>query len=171
MFQFPGFPAYDYFIHRTLHGSSPCGFPHSDIHGSQDICSSPWLFAACHVLRRLPMPMHSPCALSRLNSLCISWIQLFSCLNCCVSHLQLLSFFRFRQNCFFYPPERPDFFNLVFSLCFLLCLFVCCYLIPSFHQRLDNSTSFYSVFNELSPAFNRLLRYHPFFKVNTLKPS
>ena len=93
MFQFPGFPAYDYFIHRTLHGSSPCGFPHSDIHGSQDICSSPWLFAACHVLRRLPMPRHSPCALSRLNSLCISWIQLFSCLNCCVSHLQLLSFF------------------------------------------------------------------------------
>ena len=29
------------------------GFPHSDIHGSKDICSSPWLFAACHVLLRL----------------------------------------------------------------------------------------------------------------------
>ncbi len=25
------------------------GFPHSDIHGSKDICSSPWLFAAYHV--------------------------------------------------------------------------------------------------------------------------
>ena len=29
------------------------GFPHSDIPGSTDICSSPGLFAACHVLLRL----------------------------------------------------------------------------------------------------------------------
>ena len=127
--------------------------------------------------RSLSRPSSAPdakafplCSFS-LELLCISWIQLFSCLNCCVSHLQLLSFFASGKIVSFYPPERPDFFNLVFSLCFLLCLFVCCYLIPSFHQRLDNSTSFYSVFNELSPAFNRLLRYHPFFKVNTLKPS
>ena len=33
-----------------------------------DICSSPWLIAACHVLRRLLMPRHSPCALSSLTS-------------------------------------------------------------------------------------------------------
>ena len=166
MFQFPGFPAYDYFIHRTLHGSSPCGFPHSDIHGSQDICSSPWLFAACHVLRRLPMPRHSPCALSRLNSFVslgyncsLAWIAVF--------HIySYLVFFASGKIVSFYPPERPDFFNLVFSLCFLLCLFVCCYLIPSFHQRLDNSTSFYSVFNELSPAFNRLLRHQPFWLIS-----
>ena len=46
----------------------PCRFPHSDIHGSMDICSSPWLFAACHVLLRLLMPRHSPCALSSLTS-------------------------------------------------------------------------------------------------------
>ena len=32
-----------------------------------DICSSPRLFAACHVLRRLLMPRHSPCALSSLT--------------------------------------------------------------------------------------------------------
>ena len=67
MFQFPGFPAYDYFIHRTLYGSSPYGFPHSDICGSKLICSSPQLFAACHVLLRLLMPRHSPCALFRLT--------------------------------------------------------------------------------------------------------
>ena len=30
-------------------GVFPAGFPHSDIHGSKDICSSPWLFAAYHV--------------------------------------------------------------------------------------------------------------------------
>gem|GEM_PF-2474286 len=39
------------------------GFPHSDISGSKLICSSPKLFAACHVLHRLLMPRHSPCAL------------------------------------------------------------------------------------------------------------
>ena len=31
------------------------------------ICSSPQLFAACHVLLRLLMPRHSPYALLRLN--------------------------------------------------------------------------------------------------------
>ena len=42
-------------------------FPHSDIHGSRDICSSPWLFAAYHVFRRLSVPRHPPCALSCLT--------------------------------------------------------------------------------------------------------
>ena len=32
-----------------------------------DICSSPRLFAACHVLLRLLMPRHSPCALFSLT--------------------------------------------------------------------------------------------------------
>ena len=39
------------------------GFPHSDISGSMDICSSPKLFAAYHVLHRLSVPRHPPCAL------------------------------------------------------------------------------------------------------------
>ena len=43
------------------------GFPHSDTCGSTLICSSPQLFAAYRVLLRLPMPRHSPCALSSLN--------------------------------------------------------------------------------------------------------
>ena len=43
------------------------GFPHSDIPGSMDICSSPRLFAAYRVLRRLSVPRHSPCALSNLT--------------------------------------------------------------------------------------------------------
>ena len=41
--------------------------PHSDISGSTLICSSPKLFAACHVLHRLLMPRHSPCALISLT--------------------------------------------------------------------------------------------------------
>ena len=44
-------------------GIAPGGFPHSDIRGSRDICSSPRLFAACHVLLRLREPRHPPYAL------------------------------------------------------------------------------------------------------------
>ena len=43
------------------------GFPHSEISGSMLICSSPKLIAAYHVLHRLLMPRHSPCALISLT--------------------------------------------------------------------------------------------------------
>ena len=43
------------------------GFPHSDISGSKRVCRSPKLIAAYHVLRRLWMPRHSPCALTSLT--------------------------------------------------------------------------------------------------------
>ena len=43
------------------------GFPHSDISGSVDICSSPKLFAAYHVFHRLLVPRHPPCALVSLT--------------------------------------------------------------------------------------------------------
>ena len=42
-------------------------FPHSDISGSSDICSSPKLFAAYHVFHRLLVPRHPPCALISLT--------------------------------------------------------------------------------------------------------
>ena len=44
------------------------GFPHSDISGSSDICSSPKLFAAYHVFHRLLVPRHPPCALISLTN-------------------------------------------------------------------------------------------------------
>ena len=44
------------------------GFPHSDISGSMDICSSPKLFAAYHVFHRLLVPRHPPCALSSITN-------------------------------------------------------------------------------------------------------
>lgn len=34
-------------------GLQPAGLPHSDTHGSMLMCSSPWIFAAYRVLRRL----------------------------------------------------------------------------------------------------------------------
>ena len=43
-------------------------FPHSEISGSQDICSSPKLFAAYHVFHRLLVPRHPPCALSSITN-------------------------------------------------------------------------------------------------------
>ena len=46
----------------------PAGFPHSDISGSLDICSSPKLFAAYHVFHRLLVPRHPPCALSSITN-------------------------------------------------------------------------------------------------------
>ena len=54
-------------IYHTVTEGCSAGFPHSDISGSVDICSSPKLFAAYHVFHRLPVPRHSPCALVRLT--------------------------------------------------------------------------------------------------------
>ena len=66
-FSSAGLPTYDYFIHHRLTEYCSAVFPHSDICGSTLICSSPQLFAAYHVLLRLLMPRHSPCALLRLT--------------------------------------------------------------------------------------------------------
>ena len=44
-------------------------FPHSEISGSMDICSSPKLFAAYHVLHRLLVPRHPPYALISITNL------------------------------------------------------------------------------------------------------
>ena len=55
-------------IHHTSHEVCSCRFPHSDICGSLDICSSPQLFAAYHVFRRLLVPRHPPCALYCLTN-------------------------------------------------------------------------------------------------------
>ena len=67
MFQFRRFPTYAYLIQRTLSEYCSDGFPHSEILGSTPMCGSPRLIAACHVLLRLLMPRHSPCALYSLT--------------------------------------------------------------------------------------------------------
>ena len=61
-------PFHTLWIGVWMTGVFPAGFPHSDIHGSMDICSSPWLFAAYHVFLRLLVPRHPPCALFCLTS-------------------------------------------------------------------------------------------------------
>ena len=67
-FSSPGSPPCVNGLGAWMTGVSPAGFPHSDICGSTDICSSPQLFAAYHVFLRLLVPRHPPCALSCLTS-------------------------------------------------------------------------------------------------------
>ena len=72
MFQFRRFPPYNYvFIIRSI-PLPVLRFPHSEIHGSQPIRGSPWLIAAYHVLLRLPVTRHSPCALFSLTFCSVS---------------------------------------------------------------------------------------------------
>ena len=52
-----------YVFNWWLQGITPVGFPHSDSHGSRLFSSSPWIFVALHVLRRLSVPRHPPLAL------------------------------------------------------------------------------------------------------------
>src|SRR6266705_5379202 len=67
MVHFPWFARARLWIHRAVLRFYRSGFPHSDIPGSMPACGSPRLIAACHVLHRLLLPRHSPCALSSLT--------------------------------------------------------------------------------------------------------
>ena len=60
-------PSVYLWIQYTVTEVCSAGFPHSDICGSMDICSSPQLFAAYHVFHRLLVPRHPPCALYSLT--------------------------------------------------------------------------------------------------------
>ena len=60
-------PLHTLWIGVWMHEVCSCGFPHSDICGSVDICSSPQLFAAYHVFHRLLVPRHPPYALTCLT--------------------------------------------------------------------------------------------------------
>ena len=62
-------PFHTLWIGVWMTGVCPAGFPHSDISGSLDICSSPKLFAAYHVFHRLLVPRHPPYALSSMTNL------------------------------------------------------------------------------------------------------
>jgi hypothetical protein len=67
MVHFPGFARARLWIQRTVSWFYQDGFPHSEIPGSKPACGSPRLIAACHVLLRLLLPRHPPCALSSLT--------------------------------------------------------------------------------------------------------
>src|ERR1700745_4068928 len=68
MVHFPEFAHTRLWIHRAVGRFYLRGFPHSEIPGSKPACGSPRLIAACHVLHRLLLPRHPPCALSSLTT-------------------------------------------------------------------------------------------------------
>ena len=53
--------------HSRINNTVSGGLPHSEIHGSKHILSSPWLIAEYHVFHRLLLPRHSPNALFALD--------------------------------------------------------------------------------------------------------
>ena len=65
----PRVPHIQLCIHCMLTEVYSARFPHSEISGSMDICSSPLLIAAYRVLHRLLVPRHPPYALYSLISL------------------------------------------------------------------------------------------------------
>jgi hypothetical protein len=100
MVHFPGFARTRLWIHRAVRGFYPRGFPHSEIPGSMPACGSPRLIAACHVLHRLLLPRHPPCALSSLTikfARCMTACaaicrEILMVLASCSSHARLFSF-------------------------------------------------------------------------------
>ena len=67
MFQFPPLASPLTVVMTVLQTD---GLSHSEIRGSQVICTSPRLIAAYHVLRRLHEPRHPPCALDYFLGRC-----------------------------------------------------------------------------------------------------
>ena len=66
------FPPHTYGFSTGYQSMNSGEFPHSEISGSKDVCSSPKLIAAYHVFHRLPVPRHSPCALCSLTVVYLS---------------------------------------------------------------------------------------------------
>ena len=75
MFQFRRFPSYTYWFSVWCLIIKSSGLLHSEICGSILACNSPQLIAAYHVLHRLLMPRHSPCALYSLT-ICLVLLEL-----------------------------------------------------------------------------------------------
>ena len=104
---------------------NPAEFPHSEISGSMDVCSSPKLIAAYHVFRRLPVPRHSPCALCSLTVQMLSHLFLFQILHLPTRFYHLLSNLRssvplgeiidFIKNQEFYIANKISFCSSIFS--------------------------------------------------------
>ena len=107
-------PSVYLWIQYTVHGVCPCGFPHSEICGSLDICSLPQLIAAYHVFRRLLVPRHPPCALYSLTYCvkCGICFHICSHLTFCF-HMSSVTCFRFFD---FHCSARTASICLFFSL-------------------------------------------------------
>ena len=103
------------YVDMTAH----TGFPHSEIHGSMLAYSSPWLIAVNHVLLRLLVPRHSPCALISLIFVYFSdspynYCMSFSAFEIADFGLSYITYVFFLLNVFFSPRIT---FYMQFSRC------------------------------------------------------
>ena len=71
MVQFPSFATIPYVFRYGYQSITSDGLPHSEIPGSKCAYHSPRLIAVSHVLHRLHVPRHPPCALTCLTLISI----------------------------------------------------------------------------------------------------
>ena len=69
MFQFTGLHLHSYVFTMQYLRITIGEFPHSDISGSKHTYCSPKHFVVCHVLHKLLVPRHPPCALTNLTTI------------------------------------------------------------------------------------------------------
>ena len=70
MFHFPAFPPTSLYIQLAVtHHEDEPGFPIRKSSDQSSVISSPRLIADSHVLHRLLMPRHPPCALNNLHTI------------------------------------------------------------------------------------------------------
>ncbi len=116
------------------------GFPHSDISGSLDICSSPKLFAAYHVFHRLLVPRHPPYALSSITNLLRPrvWTPLHISSVICVGN-SLLFLFVFSNQFSFLLLQASMITSdvLIFFLSFHFCMRFSRYTLDSFWNPME----------------------------------
>src|SRR5450759_5407629 len=107
MVHFPGFARTRLWIHRAVIRFYRIGFPHSEIPGSMPTCGSPRLIAACHVLHRLLLPRHPPCALSSLTTKFTQHTAASASLKCCHSISEMLVIPNEARNLLSFRTARP----------------------------------------------------------------
>ena len=93
-------------IHHAVTEVYSARFPHSEIAGSKDICSSPTLIAAYHVFLRLLVPRHPPYALCNLTTCAL---KLKAHIALCLFNLNMVGFLEFSSK--------------ILKLSFYVCLF------------------------------------------------
>ena len=106
------------------------GLLHSEICGSMCTYHSPQLIAVNHVLHRLPMPRHSPCALYSFTICFMFWVLLI------VNQILLVVF---------YPIK---FYSIVLTRSILICItfFLFCFQV-AFTLKVNFSNYFYNCSN------------------------
>ena len=98
-FSSPGVPPCTY-LFSTEYQMLSGGFPHSEICGSRPICGYPQLIAAYHVLHRLLVPRHPPCALISLILSRLPKFEEFFAVRLCKQQSCLYSLSAFKLNTF-----------------------------------------------------------------------